>query len=86
MERWELDQLDKLSNGDVALKVFNAQAELSDLETQRANAARAVADARTVLEAAELEYREACSEERHYSLRLAALKKYLNSRLDKENN
>lgn len=84
MERWEIDQLDKISEGDVALKIFHVQKQLSVVEKQRADASQKVSDARNILDFAEHEFRAACAEERDYLRALNALKKYLNDRLGKD--
>ena len=84
MQLWEIEQLDKLSDGDVALKIFSSQTELHDAEKQRAEAAQRLSNIRAELERAEREYREACYEEREMARDLTALKNYLKLRMSKK--
>ncbi len=84
MEQWQLDQLDKLSDGDVALKIFECQAELNRLEQDRAQAAQRLSIIKAEVERAQREYRDACAEEREAQRDVTNLNNYLKLRMSKK--
>jgi len=84
MQLWEMEQLDKLSDGDVALKIFTTQTVLQNVEKHREEAAQRLNNIRAELERAEREYRDVCHEEREIARDLTALKNYLKLRMSKK--
>lgn len=84
METWKIQELDELTDGDVALRIFQAQKQLDKAAENRAAAARTWSDAKHVLEKAEATYSTARYEEDECSRELENLKKYLEMRLNKE--
>lgn len=83
MEYWKRQELDMLTCGEVALRVFGAEQELEEAANARAEACRKLAAARDVLDAANEVVKSAAREEQYCSDEYKALKKYLNERLHK---
>lgn len=81
MESWKIRELDELSPGDVALKIFQAQKEADQAASARAAAARKWSEIKNMLEKAESAYSEAQINENDCIQELKELKHYLEKRL-----
>ena len=81
MERWLKEELDKMTCGEVALRVFGSERELDELSTKRAEAYQRLSQIERELERAKDEVGEACREETSASRELSEVKKYLAERL-----
>jgi chromosome segregation ATPase len=81
MERLLKEELDKMTCGEVALRVFGAERELDELFTKRAEAYHRLGQIEQELERAKNEVGEACRNETEASRELSEVKKYLSERL-----
>lgn len=84
MDSWQIEQLNDMTCGDVAIRVHRARKELDQAATERANAASAMIDAERAYERAKELYREKANDERDLSRELRGLESYLEQRLEKE--
>jgi hypothetical protein len=83
MERWYKEELDKLTCGDVALRVFGAEQEFEKAASARADAFTKVYELKETLERLQELANEAMRHERYCRQEYDGLKRYLNERLPK---
>lgn len=83
MESWRKQDLDKMTSGEIALELFEAEQNLCEASDKRAAAACRVADIQRELERAQAEYSDAAQDENYCYKEHKDLKNYLVERLQK---
>lgn len=83
MDTWKIREFDEMSEGEVALKIFELRTELHDAQNLRASASIKLSEISKMKEKAKEEYREAVQTEDYISKEIACVEKYLQNRIEK---
>lgn len=84
MESWKLNELNKLTSGDVAIRVHKLRRELDQAASARAQAGCSMYDTEREYERAKEIFREKMQDERDISTELKQMENYLEQRLSAE--